>query len=101
MARAKPITVDSPTTEITHQKVLIITVLNAGSPIASLKFRKPIKPPTIPDLDISLKDSLNTIAMGKTTKTAIRTMLGNSQRYGSHLRLLFSVFIGILLLKQG
>ena len=61
-------------------KVLIITVLNAGSPIASLKLRKPIKPPTIPDFEISLKDSRNTMAIGNTTKIAISTMLGSSHR---------------------
>ena len=38
MPSANPMTVDSPTTDSTHQKVLIITVLKAGRPIASLKF---------------------------------------------------------------
>ena len=38
-----------------------------------------------PALEISLKESLKTMMMGKITNTAISRMLGSSQRYGSHL----------------
>ena len=79
MAMTKPRTVDSPTTEITQIKVLIITVLKAGSCTASLKFLKPTNPPITPALEISLKESLKTMRIGKTTKIEIRRMLGSSQ----------------------
>ena len=44
-----------------------------------------MKPPTMPALEISLKASLKTMPIGKTTKIVISRMLGSSQTYGSHL----------------
>ena len=85
MATIKPSSVDRPTTETTHTAVLSITVPNTGAETAALKLSKPIKPPTMPALEISLKASLKTMPIGKTTKIVISRMLGSSQTYGSHL----------------
>ena len=79
MATIKPSSVDRPTTETTHTTVLSITVPNTGAETAALK------PPTMPALEISLKASLKTMPIGKTTKIVISRMLGSSQTYGSHL----------------
>ena len=81
----KPNSVDRPTTETTHTTVLSITVPNTGAETAALKLPKPMKPPTMPALEISLKASLKTMPIGKTTKIVISRMLGSSQTYGSHL----------------
>ena len=80
MATIKPSSVDRPTTETTHT-----TVLSIGAETAALKLPKPMKPPTMPALEISLKASLKTMPIGKTTKIVISRMLGSSQTYGSHL----------------
>ena len=85
MATIKPSSVDRPTTETTHTTVLSITVPNTGAETAALKLLKPMKPPTMPALEISLKASLKTMPIGKTTKIVISRMLGSSQTYGSHL----------------
>ena len=57
-----------------------MTVPKAGSLTAARKFASPLKAPTTPDLDTSLKAILNTMPMGNTTKTAISRRLGRIHR---------------------
>ena len=80
MAIMKPNKVDSPTTETTQISVFIITVPNTGAETASTKLSNPINPPTMPALEISLKESLKTMPIGKTTKIVISNTLGSSHR---------------------
>ena len=79
-ATTKPISVDSPTTATTQMPVLAMTVPKASLETASRKLFRPIKPPTTPAREISLKESLKTMATGNTTKISISRMLGSSQR---------------------